>query len=313
MDYVSIRVSTLRGDRKIPFNLYLHLNDKYILYIREGDSFEGERLKKMKAKKLKKMFIPSSDEGKYRSYLSENIETAFDNNSKKPIEVRAEIAQGTVQASTEDLIENIGSEGRYDRTKEDAEKYIQFLLHNGTALKPILDIENTDQNIIHHSVTVATLAISMAHKIGIKKPKQLETLAMGALLHDLGHTLHEIPIHRPLSTLTPAELETYKTHPQLGADRVRAIRHFEADVAAIILEHEECTNGSGFPNKIKESKFGALSQIVAVANRYDRFVSFEKMSSAEAVKKLLMDYLGRYSLDHMQALKNIFLERGVLK
>ena len=57
MDYTTIRVSTLRGDQKINFDAYLKIGEKMVLYVRQGDSFEGDRLKRLKEKKLKKMFI----------------------------------------------------------------------------------------------------------------------------------------------------------------------------------------------------------------------------------------------------------------
>ena len=57
MDYVSIRVSTLRGDQKIEFNAYLKINEKMVLYLRQGDSFEGDRLKRLKEKKLRKRLL----------------------------------------------------------------------------------------------------------------------------------------------------------------------------------------------------------------------------------------------------------------
>ena len=49
--YISFSVSTLRGDQKIDFNAYVRINEKYVLYVRRGDSFEGSRLLKLKEKK----------------------------------------------------------------------------------------------------------------------------------------------------------------------------------------------------------------------------------------------------------------------
>ena len=55
-DFVPIRVSTLRGDLKINFDAYVKVNEKHILYLRKGDSFEGSRLKRLKDKKVRKMW-----------------------------------------------------------------------------------------------------------------------------------------------------------------------------------------------------------------------------------------------------------------
>ena len=55
--YVPIRVSTLRGNLKIPFDAYVSVASKHILFCRKGDSFGGDRLDRLKKKKLKIMFI----------------------------------------------------------------------------------------------------------------------------------------------------------------------------------------------------------------------------------------------------------------
>ena len=98
MDYISIRVATLRGDQKIGFNTYLKINEKMVLYLKKGDSFEGIRLNKLKEKKLRKMFIAVDEENSYIDYLEKNINMAYDNKSLVDIQTRAEIIQGDQQS-----------------------------------------------------------------------------------------------------------------------------------------------------------------------------------------------------------------------
>ena len=83
-DFVPIRVSTLRGDTKISFDTYVNIAEKNILFCRKGDSFEGERLNRLKKKKLKKMFILKEQEEDYRNYLTKNIEEAYDTTLLNP-------------------------------------------------------------------------------------------------------------------------------------------------------------------------------------------------------------------------------------
>src|SRR6478735_8764937 len=118
MDYVSIRVSTLRGDQKIDFNAYIKINDKMILYLRRGDSFEGERLKRLKDKKLRKMYILTDEETHYRSYLQKNIDVAYDDKSGKDMQTRAEIIQGAQQSNTEEVFENPENAESYNYAKD---------------------------------------------------------------------------------------------------------------------------------------------------------------------------------------------------
>jgi hypothetical protein len=46
-EFTSVRVSTLRGDLRIPFDVYVKVAGKFILYCRSGSSFEGVRLERL--------------------------------------------------------------------------------------------------------------------------------------------------------------------------------------------------------------------------------------------------------------------------
>lgn len=310
MDYVPVRVSTLRGEQQIEFDLYIHLRERYVLYIRRGDSFEGDRLDRLREKKLRKMFITPEDEVNYRSYLDTNLQVAYDPNSEKNIEDRAAIVQGHQQANAEEVMENPEDEKAYAQAKSGVEKYVDFLGENPAALASVLEIENTDKDIGHHGVTVSTLAVAMSEKVGITDPAQKQMLTLGCVLHDMGHLHHPVEFRKPVADFTPEELATYKTHPQIGAEVVKDKQHFDQQVIQIIMQHEELLDGSGYPQKLTDKKIDKLALICGVANSYDRLVTFEDVEPKEAIKRLMIEKVGRYPLEYLTALKAVLKEQN---
>lgn len=300
MDYVSIRVSTLRGDQKINFDAYVKINDKMILYLRRGDSFEGMRLNRLKEKKLKKMFIQPTDESHYREYMQKNIEMAYDNKSGKDIQTRAEIIQGQQQSQAEEVFEHPEEAEAYLQAKDAAGKYIQFLLSNNDAVKTVLNISNTDQSVSHHGVSVATMSVAVAQKLGITDTKQIQLLALGATLHDFGHYDSALYPKKKISQMNSDELELYKSHAKEGSKKLQDKKHFDLQVIRIINEHEECIDGSGYPRGIQENQMDPLSVIVATCNALDRMITFDEFSRDEACKKLMVECVGKYPLTHIQ-------------
>jgi HD-GYP domain-containing protein (c-di-GMP phosphodiesterase class II) len=306
MEYIPIRVSTLRGDQGIDFDAYLKINDKYVLYVKQGDSFEGERLKRLKSKKLKKMFILPEAEVKYRDYMSKNIEMAYDAKSGKSIESRSEIIQGAQQSNAEAVMENPENQAAYQEAKDASSLFVQFMQQEGSgSLQAIMNIENVDQNVAHHGVTVSALAVALAQRLGITDEKKTQMLSLGAMLHDFEHFHSGLNIARPLAAFSADELKLYKQHPMNGAQRVRDKNHFDASVINIILEHEEYIDGKGFPNGTPESKMDPLSVIVGSANALDRMITFESVPKNEVVKKLLISSVGQHPLQHIQLLGEI--------
>lgn len=306
MNHISIRVSTLRGDLKIEFDVYVKINDKMVHYLRRGDSFEGGRLKRLKEKKLKNLYIINEDEPRYRAYLKSNIDSAYDKSSTKDIQTRAEIIQGDQQSHVEEVYERPEDKTAYDETKEATAKYVEFLTTNAQGTLAVLKIENTDKSLAHHGVTVGTLAVSLAQKLKMSDQKTIHMLTLGSLIHDIG--LHDVKFNysQPTSLLSKEEMTLYRNHPQSGIDRLKdGIGHFDPQVLKIIKEHEECLDGSGFPKKMLEKDLDPLSIMVSSCNAIDRLITFEGVSKTEAPKKLMIEQVGKHPLDQIRILSEI--------
>jgi putative nucleotidyltransferase with HDIG domain len=300
MDYVSIRVSTLRGDQKINFDTFVKINDKMILYLRRGDSFEGSRLQRLKEKKLKKMFIQPVDEGQYREYMQKNIEMAYDNNTTKDIQTRSDIIQGQQQSNVEAVFENPEQAEAYLGAKDAAARYVQFLISNSKGLQAVMAIQNTDKSIAHHGVSVATLSVALAQKLGLTDSKVIQLLSLGAFLHDYGHHESSIYPRKKTSEMNADELQLYQSHASEGAKKVQDKKHFDPLVLRIINEHEECCDGSGYPRNITEKQIDPASLIVSTCNTMDKLMTFEGLTKEEACKQIMLSYVGKHPLTHLQ-------------
>ncbi|MCB0408331.1 MAG: HD domain-containing protein [Bdellovibrionales bacterium] len=311
-DFVSIRVSTLRGDLKINFDAYIQIAGKQILYCRKGDSFEGSRLKRLKEKKLKKMYIRSDDEKLYRDYMSNNIEMAYDQNTDRPIESRAEIIQGVQQAAAEDVMDNPESEAFYNVAKEGSGRFVDFIKKEQKALCSILKLPNEDNSISHHGVTVASLAVGLAEKLNLDDTVPMNLLILGALIHDIEHQHHPVPFQKTLQEMTTDEAALYEMHPYNGADRVKSFPFYDKTVINIILQHEEFIDGSGFPKGLREAELDPLAILVSTANSYDRLVSFYGKAPKDALKMLLIEKMGLHPLNHLQLLQTVLKDNGIV-
>ena len=134
------------------------------------------------------------------------------------------------------------------------------------------------EELYFHSLNVTMLSMMMARDI--KLPQQVVgVLGMGALFHDIGRK--EIPDRILLKTdpLTLAEQHLYEMHCQYGVDIGQRLQ-FAAPILAIIREHHELYDGSGYPGKLKGEAIGLLSRIVAIANHYDELCNPPRIADA---------------------------------
>jgi HD-GYP domain-containing protein (c-di-GMP phosphodiesterase class II) len=67
--------------------------------------------------------------------------------------------------------------------------------------------------------------------------------------------------------LSKEEWQIMKKHPELGAD---LLSHFESlkEVSKIILAHQECYDGSGYPKGLKGEEIPLFARIIGVADAW---------------------------------------------
>lgn len=307
-----IRVSTLRGDLKIPFDVYIFVAGKHILYCRQGDSFEGKRLERLKAKKLKTMYVRPEDDVPYRQYLEQSIDTAYDNKAGKAIETRAEVIQGFQQAAAEEYMEDPLNEFTYRHVRSSVQRFVEFIKSEPMGTKAIMDLKNIDQSVTHHGVTVAALSVAITLENNLRDGQPLHLMALGCLLHDIEHFFSGMDLSRPLISFSDAELKEYKEHLLKGAQRLQAAPFVDGLVLNIIAQHDEHMDGTGFPKGLFERDMDPLVMISGVANAYDHLVCFENMNPKEALRTLLIGKMGKYPLGFLQNLQTVLKKHQII-
>jgi len=116
-----------------------------------------------------------------------------------------------------------------------------------------------------HAEAVAELAARIAEQLEVSR-ERLRTLAVGALLHDVGKlTLDERILAKP-GPLDPSEWSLVRTHPDEGERLLRGALTREA--LAVVRWHHERWDGSGYPDGLRGEQIPLGARIVAVADAF---------------------------------------------
>jgi putative nucleotidyltransferase with HDIG domain len=122
-----------------------------------------------------------------------------------------------------------------------------------------------------HSERVSVLSVAIGRSLALPA-EDLEVLRLGALLHDIGKIGVPDDVLRKPSALTPAEYETIKLHPALGARILRTVPFLSPHIAIVELHHER-PDGNGYPHGLMGDDIPLAARIVHVADAYDAMTS----------------------------------------
>jgi putative nucleotidyltransferase with HDIG domain len=140
----------------------------------------------------------------------------------------------------------------------------------------------------------------------LKMPIEIAgVLGVGALLHDVGRK--EVPAKILLKTepLTHAERNLYEMHCQFGVE-IGQRMHLAPAAIAIIREHHEMHDGTGYPEKLKGDAIKPLARLVAIANYYDELCNPPSLADAltphEALSMMFAKLRAKFDPQFLQVL-----------
>lgn len=129
-----------------------------------------------------------------------------------------------------------------------------------------------DASLFSHVVDVCVLVLVVGHHTEMPDD-QLQDVAIGALLHDVGQLRLPRNLLSKKGTFSSEERNLYLTHPKLGSSIVSRGEDISEASRRVVLEHHERINGSGYPWARKGATISPLSQLVGLVDRYDALVS----------------------------------------
>jgi putative nucleotidyltransferase with HDIG domain len=146
------------------------------------------------------------------------------------------------------------------------------------ALGDALDLKDAETEGHSKRVTAFTIAIARALRL---PDDEVEAIAHGAFLHDIGKMAIRDSVLRKPGPLDPDEIEEMRKHCELGYQIVRKIP-FLADAAEIVYAHQERWDGTGYPRGLKEDQIPLGARIFAVADTLDAITSDRPYRSAQS-------------------------------
>lgn len=143
--------------------------------------------------------------------------------------------------------------------------------YDNTLAALVKSLDAREKEVGSHSERVMNFASFLGSKLGMAG-KELQDLAKGALLHDIGKIGISDNILLKPGKLNDNEWIEMRKHPQVGYAILAEIDFLKRS-AEIILTHHERFDGTGYPNQLKGEQIPIGSRIFAVVDTLDAMTS----------------------------------------
>ena len=160
------------------------------------------------------------------------------------------------------------------------------------ALGGALDLKDAETEGHSRRVTVYTIAIARA--MGLPK-EQIDVIARGAFLHDIGKMAIPDAILRKPGKLDPDEIKVMREHCYHGYQILKKIP-FLKEASEIVYAHQEHFDGSGYPRQLKGEEIPLGARLFSVADTLDAMTCdrpYRKAQPLSAAREEIRRFSGR--------------------
>jgi response regulator RpfG family c-di-GMP phosphodiesterase len=152
--------------------------------------------------------------------------------------------------------------------------------HLSTIQSMAMLLEAKDAYTHGHSERVRDYCAMAAVRMGMSE-REVETLRLGAMLHDIGKVGVKDAVLNKTTRLTPEEWESIKRHPVIGYDVLKPVNLLRKEHLELVRSHHERIDGKGYPDGRSGDELSDFVRVIGVADAYDA------MSSTRAYRNLM--------------------------
>ncbi len=202
--------------------------------------------------------------------------------------LKAEV-EGDVKEKVKDILERHTYQNNQELVKlsSTADNIISNILEEEQVVEKIFDIKERSTDIYEHSISICSLAILTALRLGLDK-SIIHDIGVGCLLHDIGLRYTTIDFaHQDIQDLSQKEVMEYKKHPVYGYSTLKDEKWISETSKNIVLHHHETMDGMGFPLRKKDIPLEC--KIVNVCDAFDEMIcgiSQKQIKVYEAIEYL---------------------------
>jgi putative nucleotidyltransferase with HDIG domain len=264
--YILARKSQLNYYQAVPL-FYHNNNGNYVLYKPAGVKLTDIRIDQKRHPE--KLYIKRAD----KLPAIREVQSAFNEQLRKDISTQTpDKVKDTIISIVEETYHEPRS-GSIEGLSETVNILVSDFTKETDVVRNLLFVSHNDYTSVLHSINVMALAIGYASHNNYSMEEK-RTLALSALLHDVGKAKIDTEILTAPRRLTNDEFDKMKSHTIVGHKILSRCRFSNPDIKLSALQHHEKIDGSGYPRGL--GPISKTAQILSIIDCYEALTNDDR-------------------------------------
>lgn len=296
--YKPVPVSALKAAEATHLDLYILGEDRRTPLLFRGSEFDvtAEDLERLERKGTRWLYVDLKAHRKLRSHLQENLAETVHRQDLAPA-VRHQLLQVAVEAEIENAFQQIHVDAAVAESRRVGAHLVGVLDQGQAVPQSLFRVMRHDYYTFTHLINVSTYAVLLAERLGIRDQAELEEIAMGGLVHDVGKRRIPVTILNKPGRLTDEEFDVIRSHPQHSFEDLSDRDDVTWGQLMMAYQHHERIDGSGYPVGAVGEEIHPWGRLCAVVDVFDALTStrpYRKAKPLPDVLEFLESVAGRH-------------------
>jgi len=242
------------------------------LFLRAGVPVTAEKLNQLVAAGKRKLYISAGEHQSFQTYLRENLDDSMQDETIS-VTQRFGMLNVVVRDVLGDAFKKPDIADTVKITQELGEATVDLLCRDDAVASELCSVLYHDYHTFTHSANVAYYCVLLAKELGISSTEELNMIAIGALLHDVGKISIADSILTKPGKLTDSEFAIIKQHPGNGFCLLNKREDLSFGQLMMVYQHHERLDGGGYPVRCSGSEIHHWARICAVCDIFEALTS----------------------------------------
>ena len=184
---------------------------------------------------------------------------------------------------------------------------VEGVSNNTDAYLLLTKLKGKDDYTYHHMISCSILATALGKELGLSKA-ELEELAIGILLFDIGKMKLPLSILTKEEKLNDEELQLIKNHVTDSVALLSKTKGVSSSTMTIAQDHHERYDGNGYPQGKKETQISLYASIAGLVDCYHAMTSERIFAKGIKHSEVVNQLYSRRNVDFKEELVEHFIQ-----